>query len=341
MIRQSSIRTLGEAGERGFLKRFLPSLSKLTPSKFLVPPGDDAAVLKKAPRAVLSIDGLTEGTHFKMRWASLSQKDAGLALGRGLGWKLLGSALSDLAAMGPTKNRWAMIFLGAPPSTSLRFLQDFYRGLRETAKRYDCVLAGGDTVKAREISMVAAVGAELSGSKAITRSGARPGHLLCVAGSVGDAAAGLRLLEEQQRLPPLEQKYFIRRFFDARPLFKMADVLGQPSSGVSAMMDLSDSLWESVQLLCEMSGVGARVEMTSVPVSGMYERQFGWDKSLWSGGEDYSLLFTALPAAAYKLAKGWPVQVIGYVLPKRRGVRIFHKNKPCPPPDVYRHYRSP
>ena len=57
---------------------------------------------------VLSIDGLTEGTHFRLSWESRVERIGGFTLARGLGWKLLGSALSDLAAMGHSERRWAM-----------------------------------------------------------------------------------------------------------------------------------------------------------------------------------------------------------------------------------------
>src|SRR5690348_7502606 len=91
--------TLGALGERGFLKKILPGIKHFQSNRFAVPPGDDAAVLTSAGRPVLTIDALTEGTHFKSAWAARCATFGGFSLARGLGWKLLGSSLSDLAAM--------------------------------------------------------------------------------------------------------------------------------------------------------------------------------------------------------------------------------------------------
>jgi thiamine monophosphate kinase len=117
--------TLGSLGERGLLNWILPRLQADNRQRFLVAPGDDAAVLSSIGRPVLSIDGLAEGTHFQLSWDS-RVRSYGLSLGRSLGWKLLGSSLSDLAAMGDVENRWAMIFVGAPPSLKADFLREFF-----------------------------------------------------------------------------------------------------------------------------------------------------------------------------------------------------------------------
>jgi thiamine monophosphate kinase len=122
---------LSSLGEWGLLRRILPPLNRIHPRRFRVPPGDDAAVMADPRSTTLSIDGLTEGTHFETSWAPAVRSLLGVSLGRALGWKLLGSALSDLAAMGAVSQRWAMIYLGAPPQVRASFLLDFHQGLLE------------------------------------------------------------------------------------------------------------------------------------------------------------------------------------------------------------------
>jgi thiamine monophosphate kinase len=102
--KRASRATLRSLGERGLINWILPRLRAQPGRRFLVPPGDDAAVLSSIGRPVLSIDGLSEGTHFKLSWEARVRRD-GFSLGRGLGWKLMGSSLSDLAAMGEIDNR--------------------------------------------------------------------------------------------------------------------------------------------------------------------------------------------------------------------------------------------
>ncbi len=332
-------RTLGELGERGFIKRILPSSRGPLRRAFVVPPGDDAVVLKNPGRSVLSIDGLTEGTHFRSKWARRCESIGGFSLGRGLGWKLLGCSLSDLAAMGRTKNRWAMVYLGAPGATPLPFLNDLQHGVAEAAKKFRCALAGGDTVKASQLSLVAAVGGDLQGSRALRRSGARPGDLLCLAGVVGDALVGLKLLEGKIKIHSRpDAAYFVRRFFDHQPMFDAGAALAAEPAVTSAI-DLSDALKDSVEILCEASGTGARVRLDSVPVSAAHRRWQGPSAALLTGGEDYALLFTLRAAALSRLRRKIPFAVIGRMTRKAQGLQYSLRGKPVAVPASFQHFR--
>lgn len=332
-------RTLGALGERGFIKKILSSSASAGPA-FLVPPGDDAVVLRNPGRSVLSIDGLTDGTHFRSRWARRCAALGGFSLGRGLGWKVLGCSLSDLAAMGRTTRRWAMIYLGAPGATSLKFLEELQRGTREAARRFDCALAGGDTVRAKDISLVAAVGGELAGKRALKRSGARPGDLLCVAGIVGDASIGLKLLDGKISVPSkTDAAHFVRSFFDPRPMFAAGAILSAENAVTSAI-DLSDALKDSVEIICEASGRGARVNVDDVPVSAAYRRWFKLDASLLTGGEDYALLFTLQARALSRLRRRLTFSVIGRIVPRGHKVRYYRKGRTSPlNPISFQHFR--
>ncbi len=294
--------------------------------------------MRNPPGVVLTIDGLTEGTHFRSSWGKYLESRCGFSLGRALGWKLLGSSLSDLAAMGPTTGRWALIYLGAP-ALQAGFLENFYAGLKETAGRYDCALAGGDTVKARELTLVAAVGGRLTGSRAVSRSGARPGDLLCVAGAVGDAAVGLGILRKKIVLPDRRDgAAFVRRFFEHAPRFSDSNFLTR-ERGVTSMIDLSDSLQESIGLLGEASRLGATVNLNRIPVSRLYQRWFRPKASLLSGGEDYALHFTLKKAALSRLLGKVRFSVIGEMTKASSGIRYFLNGAPCHPPPAFRHFQ--
>ena len=325
---------LSRVGERGFLRRLLPRMAAAAPGRFRVPPGDDAAVL--ADGTVLTIDGLTEGTHFESGWAARC-RGFGFSLGRALGWKLMSANLSDLAAMGATRRRWSLIYLGAPGSLSVSFLDDFYRGLRDVGDAASCAIAGGDTVRAKDLSMAAAVGARLSG-RPLTRSGASAGDLVCVAGEVGDAAAGLAVLQGRARVRSrADAALFVRRFFRPRPQLEDGARLAA-ERGVTAALDLSDSLLETLQLLCAASGVGASIEISEVPVSAAYRRHAGVDARVLSGGEDYGLLFTLKRARAAALRRAVRFSVIGETVPARAGLRFHLNGRAIQPPAAFRHF---
>ncbi len=332
-------RTLGELGERGFIKTLLPNLARGSSRAFLVPPGDDAVVLRSPQRNVLSIDGLTEGTHFRSSWAARVERIGGFSLARGLGWKLMGSALSDLASMGDVTRRWAMVYLGAPGSVKTSFLKDLQRGVNESALAYDCALAGGDTVKAKDLSLVAAVGADLVGERPLTRAGAKPGDLICVAGIVGDARVGLDVLESRaNRLSKPQARYFVRRFFEHKPMFRESEVLST-EPGVTSLIDLSDAVEDTVQIICDASRVGMAINADRIPVSPVYRKNFPVDAALLTGGEDYALFFTLNPDAMVRLRRRIPFAVIGWVRPSSSGVAYFVGGRHVPTPKSFAHFR--
>lgn len=326
---------LAGLGERGFLKRILPALPRSGSSPYLVSPGDDAAVLR-AHRHVLSIDGLTEGTHFKSSWAKVCERSAGFSLGRGLGWKLMGSSLSDLAAMGVTKNRWAMIYLACPGGATWNFLSELQRGVNETARRFDCAVVGGDTVRAKDISLVSAVGGTLRG-RALTRSGAKKGDLLCIAGTVGDASIGLNVLQKKIHLKRNIAGYFIRRFFEVRPLFIEGEALSRASE-VSSLIDLSDALKDTLDIVSAMSHVGFKLYIDQIPVSPHFAKHFKKDSRLLTGGEDYSLMFTVRASAAVKLRRALKFSVVGEVVSASQGISYFLKGKKIQAPASFQHF---
>lgn len=301
-----------------------------------MPPGDDAAVLSRPRNAVLSIDGLTDGTHFKLEWSRRLAR-LNLSLGRALGWKLLGSSLSDLAAMGDVRDRWAMIFVGAPPSLESRFLLDFFHGLRDSARRYGCALVGGDTVKSATLTLAAAVGGQLVGRRAITRSGARVGDVIALAGTVGDADRGLQILLKHKSVPQAPTLAFVRRFFDVTPRFEEGKLLSG-IRGVTAALDLSDSLQESLDLLLSPSHLGCEIDINALPVSPLYRQWFGVLPSLVSAAEDYALVFTARPEAFKRLARRKNIHAIGRVLGKGAGRHYFLSGKPFNPPRYFQHF---
>ncbi|MBM7050934.1 thiamine-phosphate kinase [Rothia sp. ZJ1223] len=232
---------VSDFSEQEIIAAFAPQLSAHNQraqerSQVLVTgPGDDAAVLDlRGALTVVTTDTQTEGQDFRLEWSS-----GAITGGYDVGWKAATQNLADVASMG-AQPASMVVSLSLPPHTPLEFVTDFAKGLTDACVAMGastCTIAGGDIGGSTEISVtVTALGTTLH---PVYRSGARPGHILAVAGELGTAAAGLELLDS-----PLSNHVFetnARACVSAqqRPVAPLA--AGVAAAGkASAMMDISD-----------------------------------------------------------------------------------------------------
>ena len=284
---------LSDIGEFGLIDRIRRSFAKRS-LRAPIGIGDDAAALYCSPGSTLlaTTDMLIEGVHFDLATTDLDS----------LGWKAAAVNLSDIAAMGGTP-RFALVALGLPRGTRAEQVAEFYRGFTRLARRHRTLLVGGDTCGSRDglIISVTVLG-EAARSRIVPRRGARPGDLVFVTGSLGDAGAGLELLTAGAgRRKPGAGRLIERHL---RPVPRVAWGRRLASSGcATSMIDVSDGLSSDLGHICDESGVGADIIADRIPIS----RDLRSAKGLahpalayaLSGGEDYELLFT-VPAAKRK-----------------------------------------
>jgi thiamine-monophosphate kinase len=155
--------------------------------------GDDAAVINQFANRdlIITTDLLIEGVDFYRNAAPA----------RMLGHRTLAVSLSDIAAMG-ARPFWSLLSIGmAPAIWQNDFKEEFFAGYFELADRYGVTLAGGDVSEAKEgIVIDSIVMGEVPSGAAVLRSGAQPGDQIFVTGSLGGAAAGLKLVEMGARI---------------------------------------------------------------------------------------------------------------------------------------------
>ncbi len=263
-------------GEFELIQRFFASAGACR-DDVVLGVGDDAALVVPPPgvEIALAADAILEGVHFP----------AGLDA-EAIGHRVLAVNLSDLAAMG-AEPAWALLSLTLPRSDSA-WLEGFTRGLDALARRSGIALVGGDTTSGPLAAVVSVAGLVPRG-QALRRSGARPGDWIYVSGAPGEAAAGLAVL--QGSLPrPAAAERLVSRFRLPEPRL----ALGNALRGVaSACIDVSDGLAADLGKLCAASGVGARLEVASLPVSAALVEVAGADATrlCLAGGDDYELLF--------------------------------------------------
>ena len=267
--------------------------------------GDDAALLRVAPghELVVTTDTLVAGRHFPLDTEPAD-----------IGWKALAVNLSDVAAMGATA-RWFTLALTLPEPDEA-WVRGFAAGLRELALQCGAALVGGDTTRGPLAISITAMG-QVPAGQALRRDGARAGDLVCVTGTLGDAALAL---QRREVVDDSDADRILRARLD-RPRPRLEAGLALRGM-VHAALDLSDGLAGDLGHICAASGVGAELEPARLPRSpsftacaaGLTEaQQFALQAQ---GGDDYELCLCLPPgrlAEAQARLAPLPLTVVGRI----------------------------
>ncbi len=293
--------------------------------------GDDAAVIKSfvGTDVLVSTDLLVEDVDFRRDTTNPNL----------LGHKALAVSLSDIAAMGG-RPRWALLSVGVPNEVwQSEFLDRFYEGFFQLAVRYS-------SRTPEKIVIDSIVIGECLMEREIFRSGAMPGHQIYVTGFLGNAAAGLRLIERGARLHSQTTKetlssaiddserlpidHLLLRQLQPEPRVGWGLLLGDKQLA-TAMIDISDGLSSDLNHLCTESKVGALIDASRIPIDPLVKDLSGrraLDPLMLAlhGGEDFELLFTVKPEKVDKLptrVDGVSLTHIGEIKEAAEGVRIL------------------
>ena len=309
---------------------FINSIRKRVTSSIVTGIGDDAAVFRSnsGKETVVSVDLLIEDMDFRRTTTPPYL----------LGHKALAVSLSDLAAMG-SRPLSALVSIGVPEDVwQTDFVDRLYDGWLDLANRYGVQLIGGDTSRAHEHIVIDSIAiGECSAGMAVKRSGATAGDHIFVTGSLGAAAAGLRLIErgahlaEQNLADEDSQKldHVLLRQLRPDPRVGWGMVLGEEKLA-TAMIDLSDGLSSDLNHLCEASSVGALIDSSSLPIDERVvdlcgRRALDPLQLALHGGEDFELLFTVKPENVARLPRrvdGVEIKRIGTIQSSSAGVMI-------------------
>lgn len=274
---------------------------------------DDAAVYEPphGEEVVLKADLVAEGIHF---FADDPP--------RSIAVKALRVNLSDLAAKGAVPVGY-LLSLALKPDWTEDWIAGFASGLAADQERYDVTLFGGDTSRASggTVVSIAAIG-RIPVGRIVRRNGARPGDIVFVSGTIGDAALGLRI-----RLGTLDAMpaggaadHLLDRYLHPQPRIALAPVI---RDFAQASMDVSDGLVGDLGHICRQSGVAAEVDAGAVPLSAGARALVAADPTALAtaltGGDDYEILSTvaeekAAAFAAAAAAAGVPVTRIGRIV---------------------------
>ncbi len=277
---------------------------------------DDAASLAPSPGhdLVLTADAIVSGIHY-------FADDPPASIAR----KALGVNLSDLAAKGAVP-RGFLLTLALPGDWTEAWLASFAEGLGRASRAAGCPLLGGDTVKSGGPPLIGitAIG-EVPAGRIVRRTTARVGDVICVSGTIGDAALGLRMRLDPdadwvQALDTASRDHLADRYLHPQPRLALA---GAIQRFATAAMDVSDGLAGDLAKMTTGAGVTAAIDAATVPLSSAASQAIGRRPDMFdvavTGGDDYEILCAVAPGdcdafrAAGALA-GVPVTVVGTVV---------------------------
>ncbi len=207
---------MAPSGEDDLIARYFRPIAEAPASLGLL---DDAAVLDgSADDLVITTDAIVEGVHYLVG-------DPPETIAR----KALRVNLSDLAAKGSAPVGFLLTL--ALRKVNESWLAAFAGALGEDATTFGCPLLGGDTVSTSGPVMISITAfGRVPKGEMVRRHGARPGDLVAVTGTIGDAALGLDILRGGRAAGALpahrrEAEFLIDRYRVPQPRLAIAAAL--------------------------------------------------------------------------------------------------------------------
>ena len=298
--------------------------------------GDDCAVYQPSEGLlqVATTDMLVDQIHFDLLTTPLKL----------LGSKSISVNVSDICAMNALP-RYALVSIAIPSSFSVAMIEELYEGMSYAAKEYGLAIAGGDTSSSRSglVISISMIG-EVSSEQLTYRRGAKPGELICVSGTLGGSAAGLKLLMREKEImlehiennEPYTKSVMadLKEYSDAiqhhlLPLARIDIVRLLHSRHIrpSSMIDISDGLSPEIQHICRRSKTGALIHENRIPIHPATRQiadELQDDALTWAlnGGEDYQLLFTISKEEYKAIADNKEISVVGEITDMEEGLLL-------------------
>ncbi|MCC6544096.1 MAG: thiamine-phosphate kinase [Nitrospirae bacterium] len=344
------IEQLGEAGLIQRIKRKIPA----NDPSIVLGIGDDAAIIDPSGRdLLLSTDTIREGIHFSMKYYSFFD----------IGWKAVAVSISDIAAMGGVP-KYLLLSMAMPDKVPVKNIDRLLDGVAEISNIYNVSIIGGNLSRSMQGVVVdTTIVGEVSGGKALLRSGARIGDLIYVTGFPGMSAMGLSILKSRvggqsgrafnsvQKPVKPGAKTFINSHLRPVPRVSAGLVISKSKSSTAAI-DISDGLLADLAHICDRSKVGARIFCNLLPLPAVPGNisKFLASKPLFYalyGGEDYELLFTVRSDDRTKfesLCRRQDVKctMIGQITHAEEGLRLINEDnkESIIEPYGYDHFKS-
>jgi thiamine-monophosphate kinase len=325
------VKILSDLGERTAIQRIAAVLTKGTNGSGI---GDDCAAIDMGKEYLLiTTDMMSQRTHIPAQMTPYQ-----------MGWFLVAISLSDIAAKGGTPLGLVLSF-GLPKKTTELFLKELTKGADACAVIFGTTIVGGDTKETQEITLCGTAFGTVKKDEFMSRTGAHPGDVIAVTGTLGKAGAGYYSLKYH-----ILEKKLSKALLEPDPKLKEGRLLAQQRL-VTSSMDLSDGLSASLYQLQEMNDVGFEIKKNVLPLASelsmLCRKKHGIDPyslALHFGG-DYELLVT-IPHERFEQTKkmlkkhGVNLTAIGIVTKKKDIVLIDNRSKRILENKGYEHFKK-
>ena len=320
---------LSDIGEFGLIDRIHKLLEKegLRALGITLGIGDDAASF--CPRAgheiLVTCDSMVEGRHY------LPDHITPFDLGR----RAMALNISDIGAMGG-QPLYALVSLGLKAETLMTDVEAMYRGFIAELNPFGASIIGGNVTKAEHAIFIdiTLIG-EAKPENIVRRSTAKAGDMILITGYPGQSAAGLHLLLNAVDGEDLNDHPLVRAFNTPSHRAREGKAIAR-SGYATAMIDTSDGFLGDLGHVCEESGVGATLNLDSIPISEELRKaavKLGLDpyELVLKESDDYELIVTCSTdhvegiRSAVAAVSDVPVTEVGRITDATDGIKlIFH-----------------
>ncbi|OSQ37857.1 thiamine-phosphate kinase [Thalassospira mesophila] len=308
---------VARSGEFELIARYFAPISRRSAASLAL--SDDAAIFSQRQNheTVVTCDALVADVHFRA-------EDSPEMIAR----KVLRVNLSDIAAMG-AKPVGVVLAAGYNRDLPEDWIVAFAKAFGEDCADFDVGLFGGDTVSTPGPSFFSLTAfGEIPCGRALRRNAARPGDVVAVTGTLGDATLGLAVLQGRLDLHDAQHHdYLCNRYWLPQPRLDTGMTAASLARRVAAM-DISDGLAGDIRKIATASNVGFVLQQNLIPLSDSAQAAINLDPVHWqsilAGGDDYELLLCGHAADIARL--GPDVTVIGTVTDKPSEVLIVDHN---------------
>jgi len=295
---------------------------------------------------VVTTDTLVEGTHFKSNLfrGFLTKNEQWKSLGH----KIMAINLSDFAAMGNVEPFSALVTLGLGGDISVDTVDNLYSGMGKFCKNFNISVIGGDIIRSdKSIISLTLLGRASGTGKLIPRDKAKIGDILMLTGPLGLSSAGLKILIAQAKSKHPSVSTLLHSHLYPQPKIREGALLSGKEISATSLIDTSDDLMTSLEIISEKSGVGFELNLDKFPIhSALKKISKKFNLSPLSfvlyGGEDYQLAFTVPSSKVNSVKKKIPsAYVAGRVKPKSYGIQLKMNHRPFRIKDTrFRHFSS-